>query len=105
MRPLVSVVIATWNGDAFLEPALASLFAQDYRPMEAILVDDGSDDSTPEIAARFRDLRYIRQEHRGLAAAHNTGIAASNGDFIAFLDDDDLLPPNKVSAQAQFLID
>jgi glycosyltransferase involved in cell wall biosynthesis len=103
-KPLVSVIVATWNGEEFLRPALESLFAQDYEPIEAILVDDGSEDGTPRIAASFPELRYIRQENRGLAAAHNTGISAAHGEFIAFLDDDDVLPPDKVSRQAEYLL-
>lgn len=104
-RPLVSVLIASRNGEEFLGPALESLFAQDYHPIEAILVDDGSEDATPDIARSFPTLRYIRQENQGLAAAHNAGINASTGEFIAFLDDDDVLPRTKVSAQANYLID
>jgi len=104
MKPLVSVIVATWNGEEFLRHALESLFAQDYEPIEAILVDDGSEDGTPGIAESFPDLRYIRQENRGLAAAHNTGINAAQGEFIAFLDDDDVLPPNKVRLQAEYLV-
>jgi glycosyltransferase involved in cell wall biosynthesis len=103
-KPLVSVIVATWNGEEFLRPALESLFAQDYEPIEAILVDDGSEDGTPEIAKSFAGLRYIRQENQGLAAAHNTGVVAARGEFIAFLDDDDELPPNKVSLQAEYLL-
>ncbi|MGB8003811.1 MAG: glycosyltransferase family A protein [Gaiellaceae bacterium] len=102
-RPLVSIVIATCNGEAFLRPALESLFEQDYDPIEAILVDDGSEDGTSRIARSFEGLHYIRQGNLGLAAAHNTGINASNGEFIGFLDDDDVLPPNKVSMQVDFL--
>jgi glycosyltransferase involved in cell wall biosynthesis len=102
-RPVVSVIIASCNGEAFLRAALESLFAQDYEPIEAILVDDGSEDSTPGIAQSFDGLQYIRQPNLGLAAAHNTGIAAATGDFIAFLDDDDVLPPDKVRLQVDYL--
>src|SRR5439155_18200427 len=102
-NPLVSVVLASWNGETFLRTALESLFAQDYEPIEAILVDDGSEDGTPEIAKSFPGLRYIRQSNEGLAAAHNTGIGASTGSLIAFLDDDDVLPPTKVGVQARYL--
>jgi glycosyltransferase involved in cell wall biosynthesis len=104
-NPLVSVVMASWNGEEFLRPALESLFAQDYEPIEAILVDDGSEDGTPEIARSFPNLRYIHQSNAGLAAAHNTGITASTGELIAFLDDDDVLPPTKVNVQARYLIE
>lgn len=103
-KPLVSVVIASFNGEAFLRPALESLFAQDYEPIEAILVDDGSEDDTGAIAQSFERLRYIRQPNLGLAAAHNVGIMAASGELIAFLDDDDVLPPNKVRLQVDHLL-
>jgi glycosyltransferase involved in cell wall biosynthesis len=104
-KPLVSVVIASFNGEEFLRPALESLFAQEYEPIEAILVDDGSEDGTAEIAQSFEGLRYIRQPNLGLAAAHNVGFKTAGGELIAFLDDDDVLPPNKVRVQVDHLLE
>jgi glycosyltransferase involved in cell wall biosynthesis len=102
--PLVSIVVASHNGERYLRPALESLFAQDYRPLEAILVDDGSEDGTGSIARSFEELVFIRQPNQGLAAAHNAGIQAASGEFIGFLDDDDVLPPDKVRKQVDYLL-
>ena len=104
-NPRVSVVVAVFNGERYLEEALRSLFAQDYAPFEVIVVDDGSADRTGDIARSFDSARYVRQEHLGLAAARNAGIRTSKGDFIAFLDADDVLPPTKLSLQARYLLE
>jgi len=101
-RPLVSVITPVYNGERYLREALASLFAQDYRPFESIVVDDGSEDSSAAIAQSF-PVRYHRQENQGAAAARNAGIALAGGDLVAWLDSDDLLPPNKLSLQAGYL--
>jgi glycosyltransferase involved in cell wall biosynthesis len=101
-RPLVSVITAVYNGERYLREALESLFAQDYEPFESIVVDDGSEDGTPEIARSF-PVRYHRQENQGAAAARNAGIALARGELIAYLDADDLLPPNKLSVQSAYL--
>jgi O-antigen biosynthesis protein len=86
--PKVSVVIATYNGSRTLEACLKAATALRYADYEVIVVDDGSRDATPEIAAKFSGVRYIRQENRGLSAARNTGIAAATGEVVAFTDDD-----------------
>jgi glycosyltransferase involved in cell wall biosynthesis len=103
-RPLVSVVTPVYNGAEYLREALASLFAQDYEPFESIVVDDGSEDETPEIAGSF-PVVYHRQENQGAAAARNTGISLARGELVAWLDSDDLLPPNKLSTQATYLVE
>jgi glycosyltransferase involved in cell wall biosynthesis len=99
---LVSVVVAAYNGERFLNETLESLFAQDYEPFEVVFVDDGSTDGTAEIAQSF-PVRYLRQENQGLPAARNAGLAVAKGELVAFLDDDDLLPPTKLSVQAAYL--
>jgi glycosyltransferase involved in cell wall biosynthesis len=99
---LVSVVVASYNGERFLAETLESVFAQDYDLFEVVFVDDGSVDGTAEIARSF-PLRYLYQENQGLPAARNAGVAVAAGDLIAFVDDDDLLPPNKLSVQARYL--
>ena len=101
-RPLVSVITPVYNGERYLRAALESLFAQDYESFESIVVDDGSEDETPEIAQSF-PVRYERQENQGAAAARNKGISLARGELIAYLDSDDLLPPNKLSVQAGYL--
>lgn len=100
---LVSVIVPVYNGERYLAEALDSILAQDYRPVEVIVVDDGSTDRSGEIARSFNDVRYLRQENQGPAAARNNGMAAANGGFLSFCDADDLLRPTKVSAQVAYL--
>jgi glycosyltransferase involved in cell wall biosynthesis len=99
---MVSVVVASYNGERFLAETLESVFAQDYDPFEVVFVDDGSSDGTAEIARSF-PLRYLYQENAGLPAARNAGVAVAEGDLIAFVDDDDLWPRTKLSVQANYL--
>ena len=86
--PRVSVVVCTYNGSATLDECLRSLERLDYPNYEVILVDDGSTDAVPSIAARFPNVRYVRQENRGLSAARNTGALATTGEIVAYTDDD-----------------
>lgn len=102
-RPLVSIIIPVYNGEAFLAKTLQSVFAQDYRPIEVIVVDDGSTDRTAEIAQSFSNVRYIYQPNQGPAYARNQGIAAAQGDLLAFLDADDTWLVEKISAQVNYL--
>jgi glycosyltransferase involved in cell wall biosynthesis len=87
-NPKVSVVVATCNGARTLNACLHSLQRLNYPDYEVILVDDGSTDSTPEIAIKYPLVRYLRQENLGLSAARNAGIAAATGEIVAFTDDD-----------------
>ena len=103
--PLVSVIVAVHNGERFLRPALESLFAQDHEPFEVVFVDDGSHDGSADIAREFPDLRYVYQENQGLAAARNAGLRLARGELVAYLDDDDLLPPHKLSRQVRYLVE
>ena len=100
----VSVIIPVYNGERFLCEALESVFAQTYRPSEVIVVDDGSTDGSRERLQPYMDrIRYIHQENRGVAAARNTGIRASHGRYIAFLDHDDVWLPEMLARQTAFL--
>jgi glycosyltransferase involved in cell wall biosynthesis len=96
----VSVIIPAYNYAQYLEGAVRSAFAQTYRPLEVIIVDDGSTDGTPELGQKLaRDLpgvRYVRQPNAGLSAARNTGIGLSAFPFVSFLDSDDEFLPNMV---------
>ena len=103
-RPLVSVIIPVYNGARFLREALESVFAQAYRPIEVIVVDDGSSDDSAGIAQSFVEVHYIRQENQGVAAARNKGIEAAHGEFYAFLDQDDLWTPEKLKLQVDHLL-
>jgi O-antigen biosynthesis protein len=87
-RPRVSVVICSYNGGATLESCLQSVSALNYPDYEVILVDDGSTDDTPSIAARFPDVRYIHQENQGLSVARNVGLRAATGSIVAYTDSD-----------------
>ena len=102
--PLVTVIVASYNGERFVREALESVFAQDFESFEVVFVDDGSTDRTAEIATSF-PLRYVHQENQGLPAARNAGLATADGELIAFLDDDDLLPPTKLGIQSRYLLD
>lgn len=87
--PRVSVVVASWNGERTLPACLASLARLNYPDCEVILVDDGSTDSTPQIAAKHPSVRYIRHAaNHGLSVARNTGIEAATGEIVAFTDAD-----------------
>jgi len=103
MNPLVTVIVPVYNGERFLRQALESIVAQTYTPLELIVVDDGSTDATGAIAQAYAPLRYVRQPNQGNGSAKNTGLAAAGGEFIAFLDADDLWPPDKLSAQVETL--
>jgi glycosyltransferase involved in cell wall biosynthesis len=103
-QPLVSVIVPIYNGERHLGAALESVFAQDYHPFEVIVVDDGSEDGSAAVARSFPAVRYLRQANQGPAAARNAGTAAARGEFIAFHDADDLMAPNKLSAQVDYLL-
>ncbi|HEU4837333.1 MAG TPA: glycosyltransferase family A protein [Pyrinomonadaceae bacterium] len=103
-QPLVSVIIPVYNGARHLRAALESVFAQTYRPIEVIVVDDGSADDSGVIAQSFPEVRYIRQANQGVAAARNNAIAVAGGEFFAFLDQDDVWTPEKLRLQIGHLL-
>lgn len=95
---MVSVIITTYNRRDFLKDAVISVLNQDYREKEIIVVDDGSTDNSFDII-RDMPVRYIWKPNKGISSARNAGIAASKGDFIAFLDVDDIWLKGKLSLQ------
>ena len=100
--PTVTVVIPTYNRANLLGRSIRSVIGQTYGDFELIIVDDGSTDSTAEIAASFDDerVKYIRREQNGgVGAARNTGIKAAIGKFVAFNDHDDEWLPDKLERQ------
>jgi GT2 family glycosyltransferase len=102
--PLVSIIIPTYNRSRLLQEAVESALAQTYPNVEVIVVDDGSADDTAQVMAQYDDrLCYIRQANRGVAAARNTGIRASRGEYLTFLDDDDRFLRTKVQRQVHLL--
>src|SRR5258708_7235502 len=104
---LVSVVIASHNYAHFIPQTLDSVLAQTYPNWECIVVDDGSTDNTREVVERYADadqrIRYLWQENQRLAAARNRGIANSSGEYLQFLDADDLIEPGKFERQVGVL--
>ncbi|UOQ98307.1 glycosyltransferase [Hymenobacter sp. 5317J-9] len=104
---LVSIIVPCRNYGALLPEALDSVLAQTHAEWECLVVDDGSTDSTPAVAARYaaRDprMRYLPRPHLGASAARNHGLREARGRFIQFLDADDLLPPRKLEAQLAYL--
>ncbi len=105
-NPLVSVIIPAFNRGWVVAEAVESVMAQDYHPLEIIVVDDGSTDDTNEKLKPFMEsIILLRQENRGVSAARNAGINAAKGEFIAFLDSDDLWMPGKISCQINFFND
>jgi glycosyltransferase involved in cell wall biosynthesis len=97
--PLISVMIGVYNGAPYLSEAIGSVRAQTYRPYELIVVDDGSDDGSGDIARSFDEVQYIYQPRGGNGAARNRAIEAASGDFFAFLDADDRFVPKKLERQ------
>lgn len=97
---LVSVVIPCYNREKYIKAAIDSVLAQAYRPLEIIVVDDGSKDSSIEMIDRYGPtVTLIRQENAGAAAARNTGVHNTNGVFLGFLDSDDLWTDDKLAKQ------
>lgn len=92
-NPLVSIVIPAYNAEAFIKDAIESAYSQSYRPIEVIVVDDGSTDNTWNIINELKmpDLVLIHQDNKGLSSARNKGLSISKGYFIKFLDADDQL--------------
>lgn len=97
---LVSVILPVYNGERFVRAALDSVLAQTYRPIEVIVVNDGSTDGSEAILKEYGDrIRYIMQKNAGPAAATNRGIAEARGEWIAFQHADDLWAPDKIEDQ------
>lgn len=95
--PFLTAVIPVYNGERYLRETLDGVLAIPYQNMEVLLIDDGSEDASAAIcsayAARDRRLRYLRQEHRGIAASRNSGVGLARGEYICFWDQDDTVIP------------
>lgn len=104
--PRVSVLIPTRNRAGLLRATIASVLAQTFQDFEIVIIDDASDDDTPSVIAGLADarIRYFRHaENLGEAASRNAGLAHADGEYIAFLDDDDTWLPDKLAAQVEIL--
>ena len=101
---LVTAAIPTYNRARFLDGALESIFAQTFRDFEVLVVDDGSTDETPSVLARYDDqIRVVRQENRGRAAARNRAVREARGRYVSFLDSDDRWLPEKLARHVPVL--
>jgi len=110
MKEKVTVILPVYNGASrgngvFLRQAIESVLNQDYSNIELIIVNDGSNDNTEEVCLSYKDkqIKYFYQNNQGLSAARNKGLKESTGDYIVFIDDDDIFYKNKISIQVQFL--
>jgi glycosyltransferase involved in cell wall biosynthesis len=101
---MVSVIMPAYNAADFMDEALQSILQQNYQPLEILVVDDGSSDETPAVAARYGDrIRYVRQANAGPGAARNKGLDMARGELIAFLDSDDTWLAGKLAKQTALM--
>lgn len=104
MKPLVSICMPTYNYGQYIELAVRSAFEQDYRPLELVIVDDGSTDNTWDVLARLQakapfTMKVIKGLHRGVSAALNLAVAAANGEWVSVFAADDISRSDRVSKQ------
>jgi glycosyltransferase involved in cell wall biosynthesis len=110
-QPIISVIVIFWNEERFLEEAIASVFAQTYPHWELLLVDDGSTDESVSIAKNYAHqypgkvyyLAHQDHQNRGMSASRKLGLRQSKGDYIAYLDGDDVWLPHKLTQQLELL--
>lgn len=101
---LVSVIIPTYNYGSFLPATIRNILETDYPSKEIIVIDDGSTDDTPDVVKPYLgQVKYIRQDNAGLSGARNTGIAHVAGDYVLFLDSDDLIGESSITDRVRFL--
>jgi len=106
LSSVVSVIIPAYNSARLIGAALDSALAQTYPHLEIVVVNDGSTDETEAVLKPYRDrIRYVHQNNQGLGAARNAGLQASTGEFVAWLDSDDLWNPEKIAVQMAFMLD
>lgn len=102
--PTVSVVLPVYNGERFIGEAIQSVLDQTFRDFELLVVDDGSTDNTETIVRQSKGpLTYHRQENQGAGAARNAGVASARGEWIAFMDADDIWETDKLAKQIEYL--
>ena len=100
----VSVIIPAYNGDRYMVEAINSILHQTYTNWEIIIVDDGSTDNTSNIIQKYsKQIKYFHQTNQGVAASRNLGLSKAEGEYIAFLDQDDVFLPHKLASQVTVL--
>ncbi|HFK1762613.1 beta-1,3-N-acetylglucosaminyltransferase [Bacillus wiedmannii] len=103
---LVSVIVPLYNAEKYIEETMESILNQTYKNIEIVIVDDGSKDQSSSIVKNFKkkypeQIKYILQENQGVSVARNTGIESANGEYISFLDSDDLWHSTKIEKQIE----
>lgn len=101
----ISAIISVWNGEAYVAESIRSVLAQSLPAVELIVVDDGSTDRTAEIVRSFPSVQLIQQKNAGTGPARNTGANGAVGDWLAFLDHDDLWVPEKLAIQSRAMVE
>ena len=105
MQPLISVIIPNYNNAKYIVEAINSVIQQDYENFEIIVVDDGSTDNSVKVIENIKfPVTLIKSENYGAGSARNIGILASNGDYIALLDSDDIWQKEKLSSQMKLML-
>jgi glycosyltransferase involved in cell wall biosynthesis len=101
MKPLVSILVPAYNAEAWIADTLRSAIAQTWECKEIIVIDDGSTDQTLAVARQFESdqLRVVTQKNQGASATRNNAFAMSKGDYVQWLDADDLMTPEKTASQ------
>ncbi len=104
-KPLVSVLIATYNMEQYIEETINSVLAQDYQPIQIVVVDDGSSDNTREVLSKYGErIEYYHQAASGgPSAPRNLGLTKTKGEYIAFFDADDIMKPDRLSTTLKFM--
>src|SRR5271154_3546532 len=105
MKPLVSILIPAYNAETWISDSLRSAIAQTWERKEIIVVDDGSTDQTLTVARQFESdqLKVVTQKNQGAAATRNSAFSLCRGDYIQYLDADDLMAPDKIVRQMDAL--
>lgn len=104
IHPLISVIIAVYNGESTIAKAIESVLGQSYRAHELIVVDDGSTDETAKVVQGYGErVKYLHQRNAGVSAARNAGVSAASGDWLAFLDADDWYYPDRLLWHADWI--
>jgi glycosyltransferase involved in cell wall biosynthesis len=102
--PLVSVIIPCYNHASYLHESIPSILNQTYKNIEIIVIDDGSKDNTREVALSYPGVKCVTKKNEGLSAARNTGIEVSRGDYLMFIDADDLYYPEAVETNLKYFL-
>jgi glycosyltransferase involved in cell wall biosynthesis len=102
-NPKISVLVPMFNGERYIEEALLSILNQDYKPLEIIVVDDGSIDKSAQIVKQFSSVRYVYQDNKGPVCSRNRALLLATGQYISFLDSDDIMVSGFLFKCADFL--